>query len=134
VARWLKRRALPVHVIGSFDIATDLPELALADTPARIRASVREQNEQWLNGLRTAIGGGATVVGEVAEGTTLDVLRRHAEPGDLLVVPSGCEHSAPFADVPCPIAVVPAPLHAHSHAREPRLVILEGEIATAAVP
>jgi nucleotide-binding universal stress UspA family protein len=136
VARWLARRSVPVHVIASYDIATDLPELALADTPARIRASVRAQNEQWLSRLRiaiTTIGASARLVGEVVEGTTLDVLRRRVEPGDLLVVPSGCEHSAPFADASCPIAVVPAPHHAHSHAREPSHVILDSDISTAAV-
>jgi nucleotide-binding universal stress UspA family protein len=136
VARWLERRSLPVHVIASYDFRADLPELALADTAAQIRASVREQNEQWINGLRsaiTALGGRATIVSEVLEGSTLDVLRRRAEPGDLLVVPSGCEHSAPFADAMCPIAVVPTPHHAHAHAREPALTVLEGDIATAAV-
>lgn len=134
VARWLKRRPLPVQVIASYDIASDLPELALADTPARIRASVREQNERWIDGLRRATGPGCPIVGDVVEGQTVDALSRHTQPGDLLVVPSGCEHSAPFAEARCPIAVVPTPHHAHAHVREPVQAIFETDIAAVAVP
>jgi len=131
IAQWLRHRQLPVHVIGSFDFASDLPELALTDTQQRIRTAVRKQNAQWIWGLRNVIGDDIPVSSEIHEGQTVEVLAANTGPTDLLVVPAGCEHFAPFAHAGCPIAVVPAPHHAHPQERE--FVMSPGGAASTAV-
>lgn len=113
VAGWLERRAVPIYVVASFDITAGLAALAVTTAKHGIRAAIKDQNDRWIASLRQVIEGRTVVPVEitssVAEGNAQAVLDIHTGPGDLLVVPGGCEHFVPIAHGTCPIAVVPPP-------------------------
>jgi nucleotide-binding universal stress UspA family protein len=113
---WLGYHPVPIHVIASFDFTAEVPELQLSDVQRQVRSSVREQNDHWVARLRDVVAGRAEVSKELLEGQTLDVLRACSQAGDLIVVPSGSEHSVPLADGTSPIAMTPSPRHVRSHA------------------
>jgi nucleotide-binding universal stress UspA family protein len=112
VARWVERRAVPLYVVASFDITTSIADLQLDDAQKDIRGAVYEQTRRWVASLEDVVRQRAVIPLEidqaVIEGPGRQVLDRATEPGDLLVVPAGCEHSVPVARGECPIAVVPA--------------------------
>jgi transcriptional regulator of nitric oxide reductase len=111
VDAWLDRRSVSIHVIASFDFTCELPEAQLTQFQRRVRAAVRDQSHVWVERLRQVVAGRAVITEELLEGKVIDVLGSRTRAGDLVVVPSGCEHSLPFAHGTCPIAVVPSPRH-----------------------
>jgi nucleotide-binding universal stress UspA family protein len=136
VARWVERRAVPLYVVASFDITAELADLTLWPANHDIRAAVSEQNERWVASLRNVVAERAAVPLEidraVVEGPARSVLDRLSEPGDLLVVPAGCEHEIPVARAECPIAVVPVVRQrAKAAAREPAQETATSAVATA---
>lgn len=131
VAEWLRHRRIPVHVITSYDLSPQLPELVLADSPHQIHAAVVDQSARWVAALRTMIGTEAPLTSEVVEGRTQAVLLDRTGPGDLLVVPSGCEHYVSFAEESCPVVVVPTTHHAR--ARDPEFQLSDASVTPAAV-
>jgi nucleotide-binding universal stress UspA family protein len=111
VARWVERRAVPLYVVASFDITSGLADLQLDDAQKDIRGAVYEQTRRWVASLEDVVRQRAVIPLEidqaVIEGPARQVLDQVTEPGDLLVVPAGCEHFVPVSRGECPIAVVP---------------------------
>lgn len=111
IARWVERRAVPLYVVASFDISSALADLALTGATSDVRAAVHEQTDRWVKSLEDVVRERAVMPLEidraVVEGPARQVLDQQTAPGDLLVVPSGCEHFVPVSRGECPIAVVP---------------------------
>ncbi|MFL6099419.1 MAG: universal stress protein [Actinomycetales bacterium] len=112
VARWIERRAVPIYVVSSFDISSSIADAALTGNGQAVRAAVHHQTDCWVASLEDVVRQRAVIPLEidraVIEGPARQVLDEQTTPGDLLVVPAGCEHFVPVAHGECPIAVVPA--------------------------
>ncbi len=105
-----------------------------ADSPQQIHAAVVDESARWVAALRTVIGNEAPLTSEVVEGPAHALLLDRTGPGDLLVVPSGCEHYVSFAEETCPVLVVPTPHHARAHDPDFQLSVASVSPAAVAVP
>jgi nucleotide-binding universal stress UspA family protein len=108
ITAWLQRRPTEVHVIGSIHLTSTVPDWLLQDVQAKIRASMRDRNGEWIRRLRRSVPDGTVITEELVEGSVGDGLQRATRRGDLIVVPPGSEHAISLAHNGCPIAVVPA--------------------------
>lgn len=106
VARWVRTRALPVHVIASFAVPTLLPDLAMTFDVSTVAAAVEVENAAYIERLRTLLPPGSEITTQVVDALPIEALARHTKVGDLLVVPRGWEHDVPFAQGCAPVCVV----------------------------
>jgi nucleotide-binding universal stress UspA family protein len=122
VADRLRFATVPVHVVSSFDATMGLAELAETQATEQIRAAVQAEHDLWVGELKTYLDScgivPTTLSGTVLQGPSQHILETHTGPGDLIVVPSGCEHAVPIARGAGPIAVVPP--HRRAKATSPQ--------------
>jgi nucleotide-binding universal stress UspA family protein len=111
VAERLHFAPVPVHVVSSFDATMGLAELAETQATDQIQAAVRAEHDVWVSELQAYLDSTGivptTISGTVLQGLSQHILETQTGPGDLIVVPSGCEHAVPIARGACPIAVIP---------------------------
>ncbi len=79
-----------------------LAELAETQAAEQIRAAVQAEHDLWVSELRAYLDSCVIVPTTdqrrvCVEGPSQHILETQTGPGDLLVVPSGCEHAVPIA-------------------------------------
>jgi nucleotide-binding universal stress UspA family protein len=138
VAERLRLAPVPVHVVSSFDATMGLAELAETVATEEIQAAVHAEHDLWVSELRAYLDSceiaAATISGSVLQGPSQHILESQTRPGDLIVVPSGCEHAVPLARGVCPIVVIPPHRRARATADRGRAeAVLTSPLAAPAV-